>query len=101
MRVAYLYIVLIFTDMEKKRKRLLWTEAYKLMNAKDNKGKNKPFDISFVCLDGSVDELSGVLCAFSFNRKTGMRRLKLSNGEFRNVYDVLILQINGTIILVK
>ena len=87
--------------MKEAKKRLLWTEAYKLMTAKDKAGKNKPFDIRFVCLDGTVNELTGVQSSFSYNHKTGMRRIKLANGGFRNMYDVLILQINDTRILVK
>lgn len=86
--------------MEKTTKRLRWTEAYKLMNAKDADGKPKPFSIRFVCRDGTVSECR-VKRAFSYDKRTGMRRLLLENGEFRNVYDVLILQINNTKILVK
>lgn len=87
--------------MKKPTKRLLWTQAYKLMNAKDANGKNKPFDIRFYCRDGSVSECLRVQKAVSYNRKTGMRRLILENGDFRNVYDVLIIQINDTKILVN
>lgn len=87
--------------MKKPVRRLLWTEAYKLMNAKDAAGRQKPFDIRFVCRDGSVSECYGVVRCVSYNRKTGMRRILLKNGDFRNVYDCLILQINETKILVK
>lgn len=87
--------------MKPPTKRLRWTEAYKLMNAKDEAGKQKPFDIRFVCLDGTIVEVEGVQKAVSYNKKTGMRRIILPNGDFRNVYDVLILQINDTRILVK
>lgn len=87
--------------MKEPTKRLLWTEAYKLMNAKDETGKQKPFDIRFVCKDGTVVEAEGVQKTTSYNKQTGMRRLLLANGEFRNVYDVLIFQINDTRILVK
>lgn len=87
--------------MKEPTKRLRWTEAYKLMNGKDEAGKQKPFAIRFVCLDGTIVEAEGVQRAVSYNRRTGMRRLVLANGDFRNVYDVLILQVNDTRILVK
>ena len=87
--------------MKEPTKRLRWTEAHKLMNAKDSSGKQKPFDIRFVCLDGTVVETEGVLKTVSYNKKTGMRRIILANGDFRWVHDVLILQINDTRILVK
>ena len=87
--------------MKEPKKRLRWTEAYKLMNAKDLSGKQKPFDIRFVCKDGTVDEIHNVQKAVSYNRLTGMRRILLANGRFRNVYDVLILQINDTRIIVS
>lgn len=87
--------------METPTKRLIWTEAYKLMDAKDSNGRPKPFDIRFVCRDGTISENYRVQRTFSYNKKTGMRRLLLENGDFRNVYDVLILQINDTKILVN
>lgn len=87
--------------MKPPTKRLRWTEAYKLLNAKDGAGKQKPFDIRFACLNGSVVEIEGVERAVSYDKATGMRRLVLADGKFRNVYDVLILQINDTRILVK
>ena len=87
--------------MKEPTKRLRWTEAYKLMDRKTALGKTKPFDIRFVCKDGTVDEIYNVQKAVSYNRLTGMRRLLLANGRFRNVYDVLILQINDTRIIVK
>lgn len=99
-RPAFLSLYQTKNSMEKTTKRLRWTEAYKLMNARDEKGHPKPFDIRFVCRDGTVSECR-VKRTFSYNRRTGMRRLLLENGEFRNVYDVLILQINSTKILVK
>ena len=80
---------------------MLWTEAYKLMDRKDAIGRPKSFDIKFVCRDGQVDEIHNVQKTVSYNRKTGMRRLLLQNGRFRNIYDVLILQINETKIIVK
>jgi hypothetical protein len=39
--------------------------------------------------------------AVSYNREKGYRKLVMPNGDFRYVYDVLILQINDTKILVK
>lgn len=87
--------------MKKPTKRLLWTEAYKLMNARTPDGKNKPFDIRFVCKDGTISECYNVQRAVSYNRKKGYRKLVMPNGDFRYVYDVLILQINDTKILVK
>lgn len=87
--------------MKEPTKRLRWTEAHKLINAKDEAGKQKPFDIRFACLDGTIVEIENVQRAVSYNRRTGMRKLVLANGGFRNVYDVLILQINDTRILVK
>ena len=71
------------------------------MNAKTASGRPKPFDIRFVCKDGTVDEIHDVQKAVSYNRRTGMRRILLANGLFRNIYDVLILQINDTRIIVK
>lgn len=87
--------------MKKPTKRLLWTEAYKLMNARTPDGKNKPFDIRFVCKDGTISECYNVQRAVSYNREKGYRKLVMPNGDFRYVYDVLILQINDTKILVK
>ena len=87
--------------MQNPIRRLRWTEAYKLMEGTDALGKPKPFDIKFVCKDGTVDEIYGVKKTVSYNRLTGMRRLILANGRFRNIYDVLILQINDTRIIVK
>lgn len=87
--------------MKKPTKRLLWTEAYKLMNAKDKEGKNKSFDIKFVCRDGTISECHNVQRTVSYNKKEGWRRLVLENGDFRIVYDVLILQINSTKIMVN
>lgn len=87
--------------MDKPKKLLRWTEAYKLMDAKDSQGNRKPFDIRFVCRDGTVSECCGVKRVVSYDKRTGMRKLVLKDGGFRNVYDVLILQINETKILVK
>lgn len=87
--------------MKQPTKRLLWTEAYKLMNAKDENGIQIPFDIKFFCKDGSICEAYNVKKTVSFNKHTGMRRILLENGGFRNIYDVLIIQINDTKILVK
>lgn len=89
------------SKMKKPTKRLLWTEAYKLMNARTPDGKNKPFDIRFVCKDGTISECYNVQRAVSYNREKGYRKLVMPNGDFRYVYDVLILQINDTKILVK
>ena len=87
--------------MKKPTKRLLWTEAYKLMNARTPDGKNKPFDIRF-CMQGRDDQrMLQRARAVSYNREKGFRKLVLLNGDFRIVYDVLILQINDTKILVK
>ena len=88
-------------DMKQPTKRLRWTEAYKLMNAKDESGRQKPFDIRFVCLDGHIVEVERAQKVVSYNKRTGMRRIILENGDFRNIYDVLILQINDTRILVS
>ena len=87
--------------MKEPTRRIRWTEAYKLMEAKDESGKQKPFDIHFACMDGTIVEAKGVQRSVSYNRRTGMRRLVLAGGGFRNVYDVLILQINDTRVLVK
>lgn len=82
-------------------KRIRWTEAYKLMDTKDDTGKPKPFYIRFACLDGTIVEVENVQRTVSYNKRSGMRRIVLPNGGFRNVYDVLILQINDTRVLVK
>lgn len=63
--------------------------------------ENKPFDIRFVCKDGTISECYNVQRAVSYNREKGYRKLVMPNGDFRYVYDVLILQINDTKILVK
>lgn len=86
--------------MKKPTKRLRYSEAYKLMNAKTPDGKAKPFDIRFATKEGIIIELEGVQKCTGYNREKGMRRMLLANGEFRNVYDVLIFQINDTKILV-
>ena len=80
--------------MKEPTRRIRWTEAYKLMEARDESGRQKPFDIRFACMDGTIVEAEGVQRSVSYNRRTGMRRLVLAGGGFRNVYDVLILQIN-------
>lgn len=87
--------------MEEPKRRLRYTEAYKLMNAKDANGKQKPFDIKFVSKTGTICECEHCQKAVSFEKKSGMRKIILENGEFRNIYDVLILQINDTRILVN
>lgn len=60
-----------------------------------------PFTIKFVTKDGRVDIAENCIKTVSYNRLTGMRRIILSNGEFRNIYDILILQINDTKILIS
>lgn len=83
-------------------KRLRYSEAYKLMNRKDARGNNIPFSIRYVSrADGHIVDVPEVLQAYSYDRLTGMRRLRLANGGFRNCYDVLILRINDTKIVVS
>lgn len=60
-----------------------------------------PFSIKFVTKEGRVVVAENCTKTVSYNRLSGMRRIILSNGEFRNVYDILILQINDTKILIN
>lgn len=86
--------------MKKAKKRLRVNDAYKLLNRTDVCGKPVPFDIKYVTKDGRVDVAEDCIKTVSYNRLTGMRRLVLSGGGYRNIYDVLILQIDDTKILV-
>lgn len=60
-----------------------------------------PFSIKFVTKEGRVDIAENCTKTVSYNKLSGMRRIILSNGEFRNIYDILILQINDTKILIS
>ena len=59
-----------------------------------------PFSIKFVTKEGRVDVAENCIKTVSYNRLTGMRRIILSNGEYRNVYDILILQVNDSKIMI-
>ena len=80
--------------MIKPKRRLRFKDAHKLM-------EQTPFTIKFVTKDGRVDIAENCIKTVSYNRLTGMRHIILSNGEFRNIYDILILQINDTKILIS
>lgn len=86
--------------MKKPTKRLDYRQAYKLMEGKDLSGHPKVFDIRFVQVNGRVVTASNVICT-SVDVKRGMRRIYYPVSEkWRWVYDVLILQINDTKIMV-
>lgn len=87
--------------MKRAKKLLRLQDAYKLMNRVNEAGKPIPFDIKFVTKEGHVDMAEQCVKVVSYNRITGMRRLVLHNGEFRNIYDCLILQIDETRIVVS
>jgi hypothetical protein len=88
--------------MEKPKHLLRYNEAYKLMNARTaDDGTPLPFSLRFVTRKGEVVECENVVKTVSYNRRTGMRRIILDNGEIRNIYDVLLLQVSDTKILVK
>lgn len=86
--------------MEKTIKRLRWTAAHSLMNRKDEKGNNIPFSIKFITKDGRIISVPKVIGCYSYNHLKGTRKIQLENGEYRNIYDVLILSINDTKIMV-
>jgi hypothetical protein len=87
--------------MQKYTKVLDYREAYKLMEAKDALGKPKSFDVEFLTLEGKRQTAYGVICS-SVLKKKGSRRIYYpESGQFRWIYDVLILQINDTRILVR
>lgn len=80
--------------MKQPKRRLRVNDAYKLLDS-------PPFSIKFVTKEGKVSIAENCMKTVSYNRLTGMRRIMLSNGEFRNIYDILILQINDTKILIS
>ena len=87
--------------MQKYRKALDYREAYKLMEARDELGKAKPFDVEFITKEGVRQTAYGVICSSVAKRK-GMRRILYpESGQYRWIHDVLILQINDTRILVR
>ena len=88
--------------MKKPTKRLDCRQAYKLMEGKDLSGQPKVFDIKFVQLNGWVVTAANVICtSVDMKRRGGMRRIYYPVSEqWRWVYDVLILQINDTKIMV-
>lgn len=87
--------------MQKYTKALDYREAYKLMEATDDLGKPRPFDVEFITKEGSRQTAYGVICS-SVAKKKGMRRILYpESGQFRWIHDVLILQINDTKILVR
>ena len=87
--------------MKQSKKRLRVTDAYKLLNRTDITGKPIPFSVKFVTKDGRVDVAENCIKTVSYNRISGMRRIILSNGEYRNIYDILILQIDDTKIIIN
>lgn len=87
--------------MQKYTKALDYREAYKLMEARDESGNPKPFNVEFLTKEGVRQTAYGVVCS-SVLKKKGMRRILYpSSGEFRWIHDVLVLQINDTKILVR
>lgn len=81
-------------------KALRYDQAYKLMERKDAHRKPIPFHIKWKTVDGRVVQ-ADVHHTVSYDRKKGSRRLILVNGGFRNIYDVLIRQIDDTRIVVS
>lgn len=82
-------------------KKIKWTSAHKIMDSKDAQGHPITFSIQFMTLDGRVISIPNVLKTVSYDAATGMRKLILDNGSFRNVYDVLILYVNNTRVVVS
>ena len=87
--------------MRKYTKALDYREAYKLMEARDEMGKPKTFDVEFISKEGIRQSAYGVVCS-SVTKKKGMRRILYpESGQYRWIHDVLILQVNETKILVR
>jgi len=87
--------------MQKYTKALDYREAYKLMEARDEQGKPKPFNVEFLTKEGVRQTAYGVVCS-SVVKKKGMRRILYpESGQFRWIHDVLVLQVNDTRILVR
>lgn len=87
--------------MQKYTKILDYKEAYKLMEGKDELGKKKPFDVEFITLEGERQTAIQVICT-SVSRKKGMRRIYYpESAQWRWIYDVLVIQINDTKIVVR
>ena len=87
--------------MQKYTKALDYREAYKLMEVTDELGKPKRFDVEFITKEGVRQTAYGVICS-SVVKSKGMRRILYpESGQYRWIYDVLILQINDTKILVR
>lgn len=82
-------------------KKIKWTSAHHIMDKKDEQGHPVPFSVQFMTLDGRVVFIPNVVRCVSYDASTGMRKLILENGTFRNVYDVLILYINNTRVVVS
>lgn len=87
--------------MQKYTKALDYREAYKLMEARDESGAAKPFDVEFLTMDGVRQTAYGVVCTSVVKRNGRRRILYPESGQFRWLYDVLVLQINDTRILVR
>lgn len=81
-------------------KALKYDQAYKLMDRKDAQRKPIPFHIKWKTVDGRVAQ-AHVHHTVSYDKLRGSRRLVLMNGRFRNIYDVLIRQIDDTKIVVS
>lgn len=87
--------------MQKYSKILDYKEAYKLMEAKDETGKAKPFDVEFITLEGERQIAEQVICT-SVVKSKGMRRIYYPiSAQWRWLHDVLLVQINDTKIVVR
>lgn len=82
------------------KKAIKYDQAYKLMDRKDAQGKPIPFHLVWKTVDGRVVE-NDVMKVVSYDKPKGCRKIILPNGEMRMIYDVLIRQVDDTLVVVS
>ena len=85
----------------KKQKLLRYQYLRMLTEQVDERGDRVPFDVRYLCKDGTVTWLRQVV-TISVNTRRKRRKVKsLVSGEIRELHDVLVLQVNDTKIVVN
>ncbi|MGN0309029.1 MAG: hypothetical protein ACI4C3_00335 [Bacteroides sp.] len=84
-----------------KQKLLRYQYVRMLCEQKDEEGNRVPFNVRYLCKDGTVTWLNNVV-TIAVNARRRRRKVKqLDSGEIRELHDVLILQVNDTKIVVN
>lgn len=93
-------LILYLYDM-KQQKLLRYQYLRMLTEQVDERGERVPFDVRYLCKDGTVTWLRQVV-TISVNVRRKRRKVKsLVSGEIRELHDVLVLQVNDTKIVVN